>query len=152
MFVLITEINWQTFWHNNWRSIIDFVERLCLSFFSRTWEQDKILIIYIFLGNDITGALKSPIEYNLGEDIFVLQFVSPFEDNQKYSRSMLPLIEVTLRLEMSSWCFLWWGITKKSITYLKYEGKSMISISNIFLDVNKKSIFAMKKVIKYTKH
>ena len=121
-------------WRNNWRSIIDFVERLCLSFFSRTWEQDKILIVYIFLGNDITGALKSPIEYNLGEDIFVLQFVSPFEDNQKYSRSMLPLIEVTLRLEMSSWCFLWWGITKKSITYLKDEGEKMISISNIFLD------------------
>ena len=45
-----------------------------------------------------------------------------------------PTDKVTLGLEISSWCFLWWGITKKSITYLKDEGKKMISISNIFWD------------------
>ena len=79
MFVLITEIFWLTFWRNNWQSLIDVVERLCLNFFSSTWEQDKKLIIYIFSSNDIT-ALKSPIEYNLGEDIFVLKFFENIAD------------------------------------------------------------------------
>ena len=29
LFVLITDIFWRTFWRNNWKSIIDVVERLC---------------------------------------------------------------------------------------------------------------------------
>ena len=37
VFVLITEIFWQTFWRNNWRSIIDVVERLCFWVISRFW-------------------------------------------------------------------------------------------------------------------
>ena len=51
VFVFITEIFWRTFWRNNWQSMFDIVERLCLYFFFRkSWNWKDLKFFEVQFG------------------------------------------------------------------------------------------------------
>ena len=50
----LTEIFWQTFWHNKWRSVFDVVKKLCFFGQNKFDEQTKTNKWHVYIRNHIT--------------------------------------------------------------------------------------------------